>query len=150
MKLDQLEKLGFPDRKKNLTKLQQYAGNVNLVIQDYKHAPKQQPKPKELLKSRVEAQSAPKSVAKPDPKPLSKPKTATVVKPNVSPKKAPKTESKAPSKTESIAPFKFICELLCPLCVQLNPFCQRIQRHRDYGRFSIVNVHIDPQTHCIV
>ena len=108
VKLDQLEKLGFSDRKKNLTKLQQYAGNVNLVIQDYKAtaAPKQQPKPKEVPKPKVQAQPPPKSVAKPDPKPVSKPKPAPVVEPKVVPKAAPKTESKPITKTESKPPSK--------------------------------------------
>jgi len=104
-KLDQLDKLGYGDRKKNLILLQQYGGNVNLVIQDYKamapsksESPAQKAPPKQAAKPKVEPK--PKS----DPPPSSKPQQVPIVQakpaPKVDPKPTPKSEPKA-SKSQS-------------------------------------------------
>ena len=68
-KLDQLQKLGYSDRAKNLQLLKLYAGDVNHVIQDYQI---QQPSSKSISPKQEVKKKAPPKKEEPQPAPKKK------------------------------------------------------------------------------
>eukprot|EP01083_Nonionella_stella_P197173 725064_1 len=97
VKLDQLQKLGYSDRVKNLQNLKLYAGDVNLVIQDYQV---QQPS----SKSPEKQDNTPKQKSKPQPK--QEPKPQPKPQANTQPKQQPKQEPPKQEQKQDVKPIK--------------------------------------------